>query len=157
MSQKKNPNNIYSYNTAIKRRSLSAPVRYLRDKGLLSGYILDYGCGRGYDSGCLSDEGYKVDSFDPYWRPDGIMARSYDTIICNYVLNVFRAEDEEAVLSKINNLLSDDGAAYIAVRRDLKKEGETTRGFQRKVFLNLPVEFNKSGSFCIYKMAKTTF
>lgn len=157
MKSKRSPNKVYSYNTAIKRSSLSAPVRLLKERDLLQGHILDYGCGRGDDAKSLTDDGYSVNSFDPHWNPDGIRADSYDTIYCNYVLNVLREEDESAVLLKIRDLLSDKGTAYISVRRDLKKDGETSRGFQRRVLLDLPIVFNKSGAFCIYKMQKKDF
>ena len=40
-------NNIYSYNTAIKRSKLSAPLRILLKENLIIGSVLDYGCGRG--------------------------------------------------------------------------------------------------------------
>jgi ATP adenylyltransferase len=143
---------IYSYNTAISRSAPSAPTRWLENNGMIKGSVLDYGCGKGADARYLLKSGYSIDSYDPYWKPDLPIGNVYDTIYCNYVLNVLKKEDEQFVLDSIISLLSDDGKAYIAVRRDLKKDGKTSRGFQRRVFLNLPVLTNKPGAFTIYGM-----
>ena len=81
----------------------------------------------------------------------------YDTIYCNYVLNVLREEDESAVLLKIRDLLYylTMRTAYISVRRDLKKDGlQTSRGFKRRVLLDLPIVFNKSGALYAYTRCK---
>lgn len=148
----------YSFNTAIKRTKPSLPLRFLIDNNLLSGNILDYGCGRGFDYNYLSSLGYSVDSYDPYWKPDGIGKVEYNTVFCNYVLNVIKTDDEIAsVIKNVQNLLTKDGLAYFSVRRDLKKDGFTTRGYQRMVKLNAPVAFNKSGSFCTYVIGKDFF
>jgi len=146
---------VYSYNTAIKRSKPSAPLKYLLDKDLLYGNILDYGCGRGFDSEYLRGLNYSVDSYDPHWNPNGINRDSYDSIFCNYVLNVLQTDSEIlSVMQKATSFLSDNGKAYFAVRRDVKKVGFTSRGFQRKVFLSAPILYEKSGSFCTYIVDK---
>lgn len=145
----------YNFNTAIKRTKPSLPLRYLVDNNLLIGKVLDYGCGRGFDYSYLSSLGYSVDSYDPYWKPDGIGSKKYNTIFCNYVLNVIETDDEVAsTIKAVQNLLDKDGLAYFAVRRDIKKEGFTTRGYQRVISINAPIAFYKSGSFCTYVIGK---
>lgn len=145
----------YSFNTAIKRTKPSLPLKFLIDKNLLAGKILDYGCGRGFDSKYLKSLGYDVDSYDPYWKPDGINNAQYNTVFCNYVLNVIETDNEISLAIKaVQNLLSKEGLAYFSVRRDLKKDGFTTRGYQRRVYLNAPIAFNKGGAFCIYVIGK---
>lgn len=123
------------HKTAIVRRKISSPARYLRDNGRLIGRTLDYGCGKGFDADTLGMEGY-----DPYYRsvqPTG----TYDTITCTYVLNVI--EDEAIrldVLACIAERLSPGGTAYISVRADVKKDGHTSKGtYQADVRLPLPV------------------
>lgn len=155
-TEKKKKN--YSFNTAIKRTKPSLPLRFLIDNKLLIGNILDYGCGRGFDYSFLSNLGYSVDSYDPYWKPDGIGKVEYNTVFCNYVLNVIKTDDEIAsVIKNVQNLLTKDGLAYFSVRRDIKKDGFTTRGYQRMVELNAPVAFSKSGAFCTYVIGKDFF
>ena len=138
-----------SHLTAIKRNKLSAPMRYLR--GVFStGKYLDYGSGRGYDAEALG-----LFQFDPHYFNVEYSDNTFDIITCIYVLNAIPLDGEEEVVDKIWNLLAPDGVAYIAVRRDVKKEGLTSRGtFQRNVVLNFPIEFEKKNQFCIYKLTK---
>jgi hypothetical protein len=47
-----------------------------------------------------------------------------------------------------------DGVAYITVRRNLKKDGFTSKGtYQRIVRLNLPI-VEENSDYCIYRMDK---
>lgn len=108
--------------TAIERTSLSFPTRWLKDKNLLCGEILDYGCGFGFDTDELQKQGYNIVGYDNYYRPH-YPDKRFDTIICNYVINVLEAEEQAEVLMSISELLKPTGTAYFAVRRDLKKEG----------------------------------
>ena len=148
----------YNFNTAIKRTKPSLPLRFLIDKNLLKGSILDYGCGRGFDAEYLDKKGFCIDSYDPHWNPSGIKKSVYDTIFCNYVLNVLETDDEIfSVIKNVQDLLKNNGLAYFAVRRDLKKDGFTTRGYQRVVKLKAPTAFKKSGSFCTYVIGKDFF
>ena len=77
----------HPYLTAIKRTDLSVPTRYLLQHNLLKGKILDYGCGFGYDTDELKNRGFDIQGYDYYYRPD-YPEDKFDTIICNYVLNV---------------------------------------------------------------------
>lgn len=139
-----------SYRTAIVRRKLSAPTKYLVENNLLNPYsTLDYGCGRGFD---CDEMGY--DGYDPYYRPE-YPIKKYKTIMCNFVLNVLPEYQWEKVLTYIENLLDDDGVAYISVRNDKSNlNGFTKIGtYQTFVKLNLPVE-KKTSTFVMYKLEK---
>lgn len=144
-----------SYRTAIKRpgKGLSKPIRILVEKGVLIGQKMDYGSGRGYDA-----NHYGMSMFDPYYFPLDHKERYYgvyNTIICQYVLNVLPPEEQEPILKEIEDMLLVGGKAYIIVRRDIKKEGPTTRDtYQRNVVLDLPV-FYKESAFCIYELHKS--
>lgn len=112
----------HPYLTAIKRTDLSVPTRYLLGKGLLKGRILDFGCGFGYDTDELKRQGLDIVGYDYYYRPD-YPTGQFDTIICNYVLNVLEPYAQAEVLMNVSNLLKPTGSAYYAVRRDLTEEG----------------------------------
>jgi diadenosine tetraphosphate (Ap4A) HIT family hydrolase len=90
--------------------------------GLLEGKILDFGCGFGFDTDELCRLGYNVIGYDYYYRPDFPIGK-FDTIFCNYVLNVLESYAQAEVLMNVANLLSPKGTAYFAVRRDLTEEG----------------------------------
>jgi len=144
--------NVQSYNTAISRKKASVPLRYLQDKGYLRGAILDYGCGKSADFNHLKKAGYTAEAYDPYWRPTDLTGMGFDTVLCTYVLNVVSAEAEDEILGSIKSLLKRGGQAFITVRRDVKKDGKTSRGYQRSVFLNLNV-VKENSSYCIYSLS----
>jgi ATP adenylyltransferase len=146
-----------SHQTAISRKGPSAPLKLILSEEKISNPILDYGSGRGADSRHLSGLGYKVTSYDPHWSPISIDDKlgHFNTIICNYVLNVVDETEEKLIISDIKSLLSASGVAYLTVRRDIKKEGVTARGFQRNVSLSIKPFREKKGSFCIYKVRKS--
>jgi len=108
--------------TAIERTKLSFPTRFLVNKQLLVGKILDFGCGFGFDTDQLKKQGFDIVGYDNYYRPNYPKVR-FDTIICNYVLNVLEPNEQAEVLMSISELLKPTGKAYFAVRRDLKREG----------------------------------
>jgi diadenosine tetraphosphate (Ap4A) HIT family hydrolase len=112
----------HPYLTAIKRTDLSVPTRYLLRHGLLKGRVLDFGCGFGFDTDELCRQGMDVTGYDYYYRPDYPDGK-FDTIVCNYVLNVLEPYAQAEVLMNVSNLLKPNGAAYFAVRRDLTEEG----------------------------------
>jgi hypothetical protein len=135
-----------SYRTAIARKKLSAPAQFLKDNGKLVGRCLDFGSGRGFDAEQLG-----VEQYDPHWHPVEPYG-FYDTIMCNYVLNVIDTMLEPVTIDKVRHLLAWGGKAYFTVRRDVKKEGYTSRGtFQRNVVLDFPVVCENK-SFCIYEV-----
>ena len=126
--------------TAIKRTAISAPTRELQNRGLLVGRVLDYGCGYGEDA---REFGFEV--YDPYFFPR-IPEGKFDTIICNYVLNVVPKEVQNWIVRDIERRLNPNGFAYLTVRRDLNGNEET----QRIVRLKLPV-LTESNGYCIYE------
>lgn len=140
----------FSYKTAIKRKKLSAPMRKLLKDGWIVGRSLDYGCGRGDDSYFLS-----MFRYDPHYfpvKPTG----QFDTITCNYVLNVIESPNERVeVLRIIKDLLTEKGNALITVRNDIDNlRGYTKIGtWQGKIELNLPVVYRNS-NFITYLMRK---
>ena len=152
---------VNSYNTAIKRSTPSLPLRgvlskYFRDdySALNNKIILDYGCGRGFDADFLEEMGVNVDSYDPHWKPDGIKVGHYDFIFCTYVLNVLDGEESSLVIDNIKDILSDDGVAFISVRRDIRNNGKTSRGYQRNVDLNLEKLCEYKGKYCTYLLRR---
>jgi diadenosine tetraphosphate (Ap4A) HIT family hydrolase len=112
----------HPYLTAIKRTDLSVPTRYLLQHELLKGKILDFGCGFGFDTDELKKQGFDIVGYDYYYRPD-YPCGQFDTIICNYVLNVLEPYAQAEVLMNVSNLLKPTGTAYYAVRRDIEEEG----------------------------------
>ncbi len=101
---------------------MSFPTRWLKENNLLKGDILDFGCGFGFDTDELRKEGFNIVGYDNYYRPE-YPTKRFDTIICNYVLNVLEPKEQAEVLMKVSELLKPTGIAYFSVRRDLKSEG----------------------------------
>lgn len=101
--------------TAIRRRSLSAPMKWLASHKLIIGPTLDFGCGHGYDAYCLG-----IAAYDPFHKPDkSVLLRTYDTVTCIYVLNVIKnPEERNEVVKKLLGLTKPGGTCYTAVRRD---------------------------------------
>lgn len=139
-----------AWRTAMGRTKQSAPLRWLIDKSLIDAAdeVLDFGCGRGYDADSCG-----FDKYDPHFFPT-LPDRTYDVVVCNYVLNVLPKKHEKELLKQIHGFLANNGGgfAYITVRRNIKNPGYTKTGtYQRNVFLDLPVIFQNS-DYCIYEM-----
>ncbi len=114
--------NNFSHLTAIDRIKLSSPVQFLLSKNLLTGRILDFGCGLGTDVNFSQQKGLDITGYDPHYYPTYPEGK-FDSIVCCYVLNVLMPEAQADVLMNVAHLLKPGGKAYYAVRRDLKKEG----------------------------------
>lgn len=141
-----------SHYTAIQRTHLSSPARYLLEQNLLKGRILDYGCGRGDLVAFAYREG--MHQYDPYWCATPLKKEDFDTVYCGYVLNVLPKEEWPGLLVKIYEFLRKDGKGYVAVRRDIKKEGRTRTGtYQYNVHLSYPL-LVENRSFAIYTLTK---
>lgn len=108
--------------TAIRRTSMSAPVRWMLQHNLLKGRVLDFGCGFGYDMESLKSMGFDISGYDNYYSKEEPQGK-FDTILCIYVLNVLQPVEQAYVMMRVSELLNPDGKAYFAVRRDLKNEG----------------------------------
>lgn len=138
-----------SAKTAIARTRLSAPTAYLHRHGKLVGRVLDYGCGRGFDCDTLGYQGY-----DPNHRPKTPPVGKYDTIVCNYVLNVIENKQErEDVLRTIYTYLAKGGTAYISVRADTRALNRRTKlgTWQGDIHLSLPV-VSRTSSYRMYSL-----
>ena len=156
--------------TAIKRRSLSAPVAWLvRHHYLRSGQskILDYGCGYGSDVLLLRDwnKGYPVQGYDPYHK-DIDMTKGFpyvgnlyfDVVLCTYVLNVVDEQEQLDIIRKMWQYTRANGHLYISVRRDVApgstvfKHSDGTWHLQRFVELNTKyfMKIHENTKFAIY-------
>lgn len=137
-----------AHKTAIARKNPSAPMKRLAADGRLVGRTLDFGCGRGYDA-----SHFCMESYDPHYQPVMPEGR-FDTITCNYVLNVIEsAEEREAVVMALRSMLAQYGTAYITVRNDKRALNGTTRTgtWQGLVTLNLPV-VHKCAGYITYEL-----
>ena len=145
----------HPYLTALKRTELSVPVRHLLNNKLLKGRILDFGCGYGYDTDELKRQGYDIEGYDYYFRPD-FPNGQFDTIFCVYVLNVLEPYAQAEVMMNVSNLLKPQGTAYYAVRCDLKEEGFRIHAIYKEYtyqcIVKLPFEsIEKNSSYELYK------
>ncbi len=119
---KPNPN---SHLTAKERDKVSYPTRKLYGMGAINGNVLDFGCGFGKDAEFLESKNISCAKYDPHYFPD-YPDKKFDTILCQYVLNVLLPEEQAKVLMAVSELLKPSGKAYFTVRRDLKKHGYRT-------------------------------
>ena len=80
---------VQRHKTALRRSSLSRPLRLAVEDGVVSPdrSLLDYGCGRGDDLRSLKRQGFDCVGWDPAHRPDG-EKRSSDVVNIGYVVNV---------------------------------------------------------------------
>ena len=136
-----------SYLTAIARKQLPLPVKWLLSRGLIHGNVLDYGCGK-----CAKVNNQvlarfptvdSVTNYDPHYEPDDnfMGTKQFDTILCTYVICALEEPEELPVLRSLQSLLRRKGTAYVSVRNDKPKwgHGYSSRGTcQRWVELNLP-------------------
>jgi hypothetical protein len=90
-------------------------MRFLNSLGLLRGKMLDYGCGRGFDA-----EYYGMDKYDPHYAPEFPKIK-FDTITCNYVLNVVDAV-EMGAYNRSSPLTPENGRSII-LYDGLRQEG----------------------------------
>lgn len=142
-----------SHRTAINRNKLSVPVRWLRNHNLIKGRVLDYGAGHGDIFRYWLLAPLHGDQYDPHYFPQK-PSDLFDTVYCGYVLCVLGTQDaRDSALADIRTFLQPDGVAYIAVRRDIKKEGLTSRGTEQyTVYLDLPLVHEEKGRYAIYEM-----
>lgn len=75
----------------------------------------------------------------------------FDVITCNYVLNVLDEDEARQTITSALSLLKKHGMAFFTVRRNIKKEGFTSkRTFQRNVILDFEI-VKQNSDFCIYR------
>ncbi|MFQ5602233.1 MAG: methyltransferase domain-containing protein [bacterium] len=118
----RSPQNPNSHLTIKERKWPSYPTKQLFSRKLIKGKVLDFGCGLGVDYEFLRKNEVNVVGYDPHYKPD-YPKQKFDTILCNYVLNILLPEEQAHVLMAVSELLNSDGRAYYAVRRDVKRSG----------------------------------
>ncbi len=118
----KNPN---SHLTIKERKWPSYPTKQLFLRKLINGKVLDFGCGTGVDVAFLKEKNFDVTGYDPHYAPN-YPTEKFDTILCNYVLNILLQEEQAHVLMAVSELLKPTGKAYFTVRRDIKRTGFRT-------------------------------
>ncbi len=133
--------NLYSHLTAIERTSISFPARILKERKLLKGRILDFGCGIGKDVEVLKEQKFDIIGYDPHYFPE-FLEEKFDTIICFYVLNVLLPEEQAEVLMNVSHLLKSEGKAYFAVRRDIQYEGFRVHKIHKKETYQCNIKLN---------------
>lgn len=148
-----------SYLTAIARRSLPSPTRWLLKQKLIDAQalVLDYGCGK-----CALVNPKAWLNFDPHYAPDTLKTKAglyFSTIICNYVLCTLPKEERTRVLLEIQALLTSTGEAFISVRNDKPKQGWglSTKGTYQGRCSNVTDDLvYKNSQFRIYRLTKKT-
>jgi ATP adenylyltransferase len=121
----RSPKNPNSHLTVKERKYPSYPAKQLRSMGQIQGRVLDFGCGLGVDVSFLRKNGFETIGYDPHYAPE-IPEGRFDTILCNYVLNVLLPEEQAQVLMAVAELIKPTGKAYFAVRRDIQRSGFRT-------------------------------
>jgi len=142
-----------SWRTAIGRNKISKPTRFLLSQcgwlNLIHHRILDFGCGRGTDADQLGFEKY-----DPHFFPTKPTGQ-FDVVLCHFVLNVLPKKHEKKLLKEIHSYLKPGGEAYITVRRNVKRQGFTSKGtYQRNVVLTGLSSVYKDSEIEIYRTSK---
>ncbi|MBT8295327.1 MAG: class I SAM-dependent methyltransferase [Gramella sp.] len=91
---------------------VSPIVNQIRSDFDIKSQGLDFGCGTGpVITTELKKEGFQVDLYDPYFRPDKkVLQKSYDFIICCEVMEHFKDPLKEFTL--LRSLLKDKGKLY---------------------------------------------
>ena len=152
-----------AYKTAISRTTASGPTKWLAKERRLLGSILDYGCGRGKDVTWINEAHPHAIGYDPHFFPNctGIDPKPwwnvilYDTIICNFVLNVIESPDaRQNLLNELMRLVRRGGQVYVSIRADKAKlKGLTKIGtWQGYVPLVAPWKLlNKTSSYELYE------
>ena len=122
---------------AVKRETPSFAATWLVEQGLTTGRVLDFGCGFGFDADYFGWEG-----FDPYYRQQ-MPSGTFDTIICNHVLNMLTRTSRLEAIHQIQNCLSDSGVAWLIVPRNIPGNGKVglRKRIQNYVRLELPSEY----------------
>ena len=110
---------------AMNRKNPSKASCILNNLNILNNDVLDFGCGYGFDANY-----YKWDKFDPYYY-DHYPNKKFKNIVCINVLNVVSKKIRKEIISNIQDLLIDDGIAYLCVPRNIPLKGKYS-GFERR-------------------------
>jgi hypothetical protein len=156
-----------SHLTAVSRKTLPLPVRWLLSQGMIHGHVLDYGCGRCKplnDSILAKAKGIKsVTSYDPYHFPTGLdyagingLGTSwsmFDVVLCTYVLCTLPELMEKVMLKVLQHHLLPNGVAYVTIRNDEPQTGwgRSSKGtLQRQVSMPFLYELRRTPQYSTY-------
>ena len=103
---------------AIKRKNPSKSSEILEKLKVLSDNVLDYGCGYGFDA-----DYFKWDKYDPCYF-DNYPNKQFQNIVCINVLNVVSKRIRNEIIKNIQELLNEDGKAYLCVPRNIPIAGK---------------------------------
>lgn len=142
-----------SKNTSVNANRPAAAYKFAAIHGHFKKQdILDYGCGRYWQNGkdfamyegCKSWTGY-----DPYWKPQDLSYRTFDTIICANVLNVIKDRRElDCCIESVLRMLAPCGYAIFQIYEGDKSEigretmpdcwqrNEPAQNYADRIFLN---------------------
>ncbi len=121
--ERKNLETLAGYKTAIARTRVSRPMQFYEKNNLLSGSVLDYGSGQDI---------HNYPRFDPAYSPDyAMLCREWDTIACNYVLNVIPLiHNRVELLLALKGILSPSGVLLCAIYGKDDQDTQSSRGYQ---------------------------
>ena len=106
-----------SHKTALRRKTMSRPVKWLHSNGMLTKTsLLDFGCGRGKDVEELRALGYSVQGYDPHYFPEKPKTL-FRTVMMIYVIGVLGRE-RNRVLQEAWNMVREGGRLLIVARTD---------------------------------------
>ena len=120
---------------------------------IVTGRVLDYGCGYGIDARTFGWE-----SYDPYYN-DTELEGKFDSIVCINVLSAVSSQIRKEIIENIRELLRNDKSiAYLAVPRNLPLKGKFS-GYARRpqnyVILTLDTIYDDR-KYTIYKFMKNS-
>jgi hypothetical protein len=110
---------------AMNRKNPSKAATILNELNLLENNILDFGCGYGFDANY-----FKWEKYDPYYF-DNYPTKKFKNIVCINVLNVVSSRIRKEIIENIQELLEDDGKAYLIAPRNIPKKGKYSN-FERR-------------------------
>ena len=110
---------------APERKSESKSSIILKNLKLINGRTLDFGCGYGFDADKNNWEKY-----DPYYF-DNKIEGTYDTIVCINVISAVSSKIRKDILNNIQELLNENGKAYLSVPRNIPIKGKFS-GYERR-------------------------
>lgn len=113
--------NLNTHLTVKGKTKVSLPVTVLFERNNLKREILDFGCGLGKDVEFFQSKGFSITGYVPHYFPE-LPKGNFDTIICNYVLNVLLPEEQSHVLMAVSELLKPKGKAFFCSEKGYKEK-----------------------------------
>ncbi|ELP5729216.1 hypothetical protein QTV44_002482 [Vibrio vulnificus] len=111
-----------SAKTSIFRTQASVPLRYLFERGLIRGSVLNFGKGRySTDSEAIITIAGNCTDYDYTYAPLdlALLGHNFHTVFAGYVANTLPRRSRDVIYAQIANATRlHDGRAYFAVRSD---------------------------------------